>query len=162
MQYHDLVQPDQLTKKEKEDGMGAYLMMFASIGAGLPLPIINLLASVIYYFIQKKNSRFVRFHSLQSLFSQLPTTLVNAVAMFWTLQIYVFRNFDQTDYYIGYMIMMVILNLTYFTFSIIGAIKARAGKMYYFMFFGKLCYHQVYQIRPESEYKKEVNLPPSL
>lgn len=163
MEYYDLEQPDELSKKEKEDAMGAYLMMFAAIGAGLPLPIINLIASVIYYFVQKKNTRFVRFHSLQSLWSQLPTTLINAGAMYWTLQIFLFNNLEVSDMYYGYLVMLIILNLAYFAFSIVGAVKARHGKMYYFLFFGKLCYHQVYQIRDDIDGESQnVNLPPKL
>ena len=162
MEFHPLEQPDQIPKKEKEDAMGAYLMVFAAIGAGLPLPIINLIASLIYYFVQKKNSRFVRFHSLQSLLSQLPTTAVNAVAGFWTIQIFVFHNYEVSDEYLGYLIMMAIVNLSYFIFSIIGAVKARAGNMYYFLFFGKLCYAQVYKVRNEVAPSENVNLPPSL
>lgn len=162
MEYYDLEQPNELSKKEKEDAMGAYLMMFAAIGAGLPLPIINLIASVVYFFVQKRNTRFVRFHSLQSLWSQVPTTLVNAGAMYWTLQIFLFDNLETTDSYFGYLIMMVVLNLAYFAFSIVGAVKARNGKMYYFLFFGKLCYHQVYQIRDEADQTSNVNLPPKL
>lgn len=163
MEYYDLEQPTELSKKEKEDAMGAYLMMFAAIGAGLPLPIINLIASVVYFFVQKNNSRFVRFHSLQSLWSQIPTTLINAGAMYWTLQIFLFDNLQVTDMYYGYLIMLVILNLAYFAFSIVGAVKARNGKMYYFLFFGKLCYHQVYQVRDELEDNNGiVNAPPKL
>lgn len=163
MEYYDLEQPGELSKKEKEDAMGAYLMMFAAIGAGLPLPIINLIASVIYYFVQKKNTRFVRFHSLQSLWSQIPTTLINAGAMYWTLQIFLFDNLEISDMYYGYLGMLIILNLAYFAFSIVGAVKARNGKMYYFLFFGKICYHQVYQIKDEFENESEnVNLPPKL
>ncbi len=120
MEFYPLEQPIQLSKKEKEDAMGAYLMMFAAIGAGLPLPIINLIASLIYYFVQKNNSRFVRFHSLQSLLSQLPTTAVNAVAVFWTLQIFFFHNYETSDQYFGYLIMTAIVNLAYFIFSIVG------------------------------------------
>lgn len=163
MEYHDLEQPDQLSKKEKEDAMGAYLMMFAALGAGLPLPIINLIASIIYFFVQKKNTRFVRFHSLQSLWSQIPTTLVNAGAMYWTLQIFIFNNLETSDLYFGYLIMLVVLNLIYFAFSIVGAVKARNGKMYYFLFFGKLSYHRVYQIRDtDGDDLSNVNLPPKL
>ena len=163
MEYHQLEQPEELTKKEKEDAMGAYLMMFAAIGAGLPLPIINLIASIIYYFVQKNNTRFVRFHSLQSLWSQIPTTLINAGAMYWTLQIFFFDNLKTSDLYFGYLIMLVILNLAYFTFSIVGAIKARNGRMYYFLFFGKFCYHLVYQIKDDiNENQNNVNLPPKL
>ena len=162
MEFHALEQPDQISKKEKEDAMGAYLMMFAAIGAGLPLPIINLIASFIYYFIHKNNSRFVRFHSLQSLLSQLPTTAVNIVAVFWTIQIFVFHNSETTDQYFGYLIMMALVNLAYFIFSIVGAIKARSGNMYYFLFFGKLCYEQIYKVKDGGSPKENVNLPPSL
>ncbi|SHJ50687.1 Uncharacterized membrane protein [Reichenbachiella agariperforans] len=160
MEYHELEQPDNLSKKEKEDAMGAYLMMFAAMGAGLPLPIINLIAAVIYYFVQQKNSRFVKFHSMQSLFSQLPTTLINAGALYWTLQIFFFKDLEISDPYIGYLIMAGILNILYFIFSIIGAVKARKGHMYYFLFFGKLCYHQVYKITNTSENNTVRNQPP--
>src|SRR5437868_15475390 len=85
--FHPLEQPDELTIRQKEDAMGAYLMMFAAIGAGLPLPIINLAAAVIYYYINKSSSRFVKFHSYQALIATIPTTVINAGAMFWTLRI---------------------------------------------------------------------------
>ena len=41
--FHPLPQPNEVSSREREDGMGAYLMMFASLGVGLPLPIINLI-----------------------------------------------------------------------------------------------------------------------
>ena len=80
--YAPLPQPEDMETREKEDAMGAYLMMFASIGAGLPLPIINLIASIIYFILNKSKSRFVKFHSHQSLLSQIPTSLMNSVAVF--------------------------------------------------------------------------------
>ncbi len=161
MEYHDLKQPEELTKREKEDAMGAYLMMFASIGAVLPLPIINLIAAIIYYYINKSNSHFVRFHSLQSLTSQFPTSMLNAAGVFWAAQIFLFENLEVTDAFKGYIIMVVIANLFYFIFSIMGAIKARKGQMYYFFFFGKLSYHQVYLRRAESSSENPVNIPPT-
>ena len=54
-EFVDLPQPDQLAEREKEDGMGAYLMIFAAFAVGLPLPVVNLIAALIYYFINKKN-----------------------------------------------------------------------------------------------------------
>lgn len=162
MEYHDLEQPDDLTKREKEDAMGAYLMMFASIGAGLPLPIINLIAAVIYYYINKSNSRFVRFHSLQSLLSQFPTSILNAIGVFWVAQIFLFDNLEVTDTFKGYLIMALIANLIYFVFSIVGAVKARKGQMYYFLFFGKYSYHQVYVKRAEESQPSPLNLPPKV
>jgi len=158
-EYFDIEQPEELTKREKEDAMGAYLMMFASIGAGLPLPIINLIAAVIYYYINKSNSRFVRFHSLQSLLSQFPTSVLNAAGVFWIAQIFLFDNFEVNDTFKGYLVVVGIANLIYFIFSIVGAVKSRKGQMYYFLFFGKFSYHQVYLKREDQAIETPANLP---
>jgi len=69
-EFVDLPQPDQLAEREKEDGMGAYLMMFAAFAVVLPLPVVNLIAALIYYFINRKKSRFIHFHCLQSFLSK--------------------------------------------------------------------------------------------
>ena len=78
-----LPQPDEISNREKEDAMGAYFMMFAAWAIGFPLPILNLVAAVIYFFVNKKNSRFIAFHALQSLLSQIPVTLVNVGFIAW-------------------------------------------------------------------------------
>jgi uncharacterized membrane protein len=163
MEYYDIEQPGDLSKREKEDAMGAYLMMFASIGAGLPLPIINLIAAIVYFIINKSKSRFVKFHSFQSLLSQLPTTLINAAGVFWAMQIFFFENFELNDTFKGYVLMAIVLNLIYFAFSIVGAMKARKGLMYYFLFFGKMSYHYAYS-KSDSTKETEIpqNLPPKL
>ena len=158
--YFPLPQPDEISIREKEDAMGAYLMMFAAIAAGLPLPIINLIASVIYYYINKSKSRFVHYHSLHSLFAQIPTSILNAGLVFWSVRIFFF-HYELNDYYIGYVWMVVIANLLYFIFSIIAAVNARKGRFYYFMFFGKLAYQKVFAIREDREQKEIVNVPPT-
>ena len=73
-----LPQPDEISRREKEDAMGAYFMMFAAWGIGLPFPFLNLVAAVIYYGLHKRKSKFVAFHALQSLTSQVPVTVANA------------------------------------------------------------------------------------
>src|SRR6187399_986036 len=108
-EYYPLPQPDELTTREKEDAMGAYLMMFAALGAGLPLPIINLAAAVIYYYINKSSSRFVKFHSYQALIATIPTTLINAGAMYWALHIF-FSDWHVTPEFKGYILATVIAN----------------------------------------------------
>jgi uncharacterized membrane protein len=159
-QYHPIPQPDEIDKREREDAMGAYLMMFAALGAGLPLPILNLVAAVIYYFVNKGKSLFVRFHALQSLLSQLPTTLLNAGAVFWGLRI-VLLDYAFTDVFKGYLWMAAIANILYIIFSIIGAVKAKKGEMYYFLFFGRLSYQAVYKKRA-SDTNRIVNQPPKM
>jgi len=159
--YADLPQPHEISTREKEDAMGAYLMMFASIGAGLPLPIINLIAAVIYYFINRSKSLFVHFHSLQSLLSQTPTTLMNAAAVIWLAQIFIFQNWEWNEYLSGYLGLTVFVNVCYFIFSIIAAVKARNGRMYYFFFFGKLSYHVVFKLHEGKPDAVQVNKPPA-
>ncbi|WP_462250298.1 DUF4870 domain-containing protein [Ekhidna sp.] len=157
-QYHPIPQPDELTDREKDDAMGSYLMMFASVAVGLPLPIINLIAAVVYYFTNRSKGLFVHFHSLQSLISQLPTTIINAIGVFWGIRIYFF-GWEFSDNFKGYIIMALIFNISYFIFSIIGAVKARKGRMYYFLFFGRLSYEAVFKIK--STVNNEIqNLPP--
>lgn len=159
--YHPLPQPNDIPTREREDAMGAYLMMFAAIGAGLPLPVINLIAAIIYYYVNRGKSRFVRFHSHQSLMSQLPTSLLNIGALFWVVQYFIFDNLKHKNALIGYVCMVVVANLLYFIFSIVAAVKARQGRMYYLPFFGHLAYDSAFRIRPSDDGSAEpVNQAP--
>lgn len=160
--YHPVPQPDAITKREREDGMGAYLMMFAGIAAGLPLPILNLLASIIYWTVNKGKGRFVRFHCLQSLWSQLPTTLLNAGLFYWTIRNFVVDGMEFNEQYWAYLALVAVTNLLYFIFSIVAAVQARNGKMYYFLFFGRLSYQQVFAIRANEARgeSQPINRPP--
>jgi uncharacterized membrane protein len=153
--FFPLPQPDQIPEREREDAMGAYLMMFAAVAVALPLPVINLIAAIIYYFVNRTKSRFIHFHSLQSLLSQLPTTLMNWGLLYWSLRIWFFNSLEFDDYYKGYLLTTILANLLYLIFSIIAAVKARKGRMYYFMFFGKLTYQLVFSRSSSITYKGE-------
>lgn len=168
--YHPVPQPDDIPIREREDAMGGYLMMFAAIAAGLPLPIINLIAAVIYFYINRGKSRFIKFHAYQSLISQIPTTLINAGLVFWTIRLFFYQSvtFDEVfsigseyEIYWGYLVMVVAANLLYMIFSLVGAFKARKGQFFYFLFFGKLSYHYAYLVR-DTDNKPVVNTPPSM
>lgn len=167
--YYVLPQPHELSEREKEDAMGAYLMMFASLATSLPLPIINLIAAVIYYYINRKKGRFIHFNCLQSLLSQLPTTLVNWGLLYWGLQIFFFDNYELSDYFFAYLGFSIIANLVYFIFSLVAAVRARKGIFMYFIFFGPYAYQKVYAKRNRLSYDNEdfnpeveqsVNTPP--
>ncbi len=168
--YHPVPQPDDIPIREREDAMGGYLMMFASIAAGLPLPIVNLIAAVIYYYLNKSKSLFIKFHAFQSLISQIPTSIINAGLVFWTIRLFfydsisfneVFSVGSEYEIYWGYLIMVIIANLMYMIFSLVAAFRARKGYFFYFLFFGKISYHYAYRIR-EGDDAKVVNQPPSM
>ena len=167
--YYPLPQPHELSEREKEDAMGAYLMMFASLAASLPLPVINLIAAVVYYYVNRKKSRFIHFNCLQSLLSQLPTTLVNWILLYWALQIFFFENYEVNDYFYAYLGFSVLANLIYFVYSIVAVVRARKGVFMYFILFGPYAYQQVYSKKNILNYENEdhqleveqkVNKPP--
>jgi uncharacterized membrane protein len=161
MQYHPLPQPEEIEVRVREDAMGAYFMMFATAALGLPLPILNLVAAVIYYYVNRDKGKFVQFHTLQSLYSQIPVTLLNSGLLAWTIVNFV-RDFEFSSIYWGYLAMTAAADLVYFIFSLVGAVKARKGNFYYFVFFGKVAYHQVFRIRTEVAPGAKRNRPPGM
>lgn len=161
MEFYPLQQPDEIVEREKEDAMGAYLMMFAAVAIGLPLPIINLIASVIYYFVNRKKSRFIHFHCLQALLTQIPTTLINWGLVAWAVTIF-FTDAVLTEMFWTYAIFAGVSTFLYFIISIIAAFKARQGKMYYFLVFGSIAYQIAYRVRPTDNMQSSepANKPP--
>lgn len=161
MEYHSVPQPEEIDIRQRDDAMGAYFMMFATTAIGLPLPILNLLASIIYYYVNKAKGRFVQFHMLQSLYSQIPISIINMGLIVWF-----FRNLigeqEFTSYFWGYLVMTGLANLLYFIFSIVGAVRANKGRFYYFLFFGKLAFHVVYLVRADLKSGELVNKPPKM
>lgn len=153
--YYPLPQPDEIPERDREDAMGAYLMMFAAVASSLPLPIVNLIAAFIYYYVNRKKSRFIHYHSLQSLLSQLPTTFMNWGLLYWIIMIWTQDDWMYDDYFKGYVFAVVIANILYIIFSLIAAVRARKGRMYYFLFFGKLSYQQVFSTENGLAYKGE-------
>lgn len=144
-QFAPLPQPEEVSIREREDGMGAYLMMFAALAAGLPFPALNLIAAVIYYYVNRKKGRFVHFHLLQSLYSQIPTTLLNMGLIYWVVRI-VYGDYELSDNFWGYLAVDLLANLVYIILSIYAAMKARKGEFYYFFFFGKIAYAKAFAV----------------
>lgn len=159
MEFYPLPQPDEISEREKEDAMGSYLMMFAAVAVGLPLPVINLIASIIYYFVNRKKSRFIHFHCLQSLLSQIPTTIINWGLVIWGVTI-LLTDQKLTEYFWAYAIFAGVTTTLYFIISLIAAYKARQGKMYYFLLFGQWAYEVAYKVRPEVQNNEPINKPP--
>lgn len=139
--------------------MGAYFMMFATAALGLPMPILNLVAAIVYYFVNRSKGRFVQFHTLQSLYSQIPVSLLTSALVVWTVLNF-YHDMEFTSNYWGFLIAVSIFAVLYLAFSVVGAVRARNGQFYYFIFFGKAAYHQVYRVRPEREERSKVNRPP--
>ncbi len=136
-------QPDEVTEREKEDAMGAYLMMFAALGIGLPLPLVNVIASIIYFAINRRKSRFVAFHALQSLLSQVLVSLFNVALVAWLLVI-LFTNLHFSAGFWASLIVVAVINIVLIVLSVIALTKARKGQFYYMPFFGRVCFAAYY------------------
>jgi uncharacterized membrane protein len=159
-----LPQPGDISQREKDDAMASYLMMFASWAVGLPLPLVNLIASVVYYAVNRKASKFVAFHSLQSLLSQVPVSLLNAGIVGWGIGLLVASSRGSAiDLwpFLGYVFFSAAVNILYIVFSIIALVQANKGRFYYMPFFGRIAFDRHYGAAAvERERPTWVNRPP--
>jgi uncharacterized membrane protein len=151
--------PDEISSRERDDAMGAYLMMFASLGLGLPLPLFNIIASAIYYFINRKNSRFVAFHALQAFLFHIPVSLFNAATLVWIVIVLVGGHFIPTSFF-PFCIFTILLNLIFIIYSLIALVRARRGLFFYIPLFGRLAFDRHYGKRRRKEIPEPRNEAP--
>lgn len=126
-----------------EQASNAYLMSLVAVIAGLPLPIINVIASLIFYSAKRKAPYIVRWHALQSLLGQIIIMPFNSVAFWWTFRI-IFADFTFTGTghlnidenfttftspaYWAYILFIILLNLFEFIAVIITATQVSKGQ----------------------------------
>lgn len=122
---------------EAETASNSYLMSLIAIIVGVPLPIVNLIATLIFYFGNSKSTYFVRWHCTQALISQLSMFFINSFAFWWTISI-LFTDKIITNQYIAYIIAAIIFNLTEFIATIYTLIKTRNGVHVEWWFFASL------------------------
>ena len=122
---------------ESESGSNSYLMSVIAIIVGLPLPIINLIATVIFYLGNRKSTYFVRWHCTQALLSQLSMFFINSFGFWCTISI-IFGDESISNSYIAYIISIVIFNVIEFITTIYTAIQIRKGIHIHWLFFGEL------------------------
>jgi hypothetical protein len=97
---------------------------------------------------------------LQALLSQIPTTLINWALVIWAVSIF-FTDLTLSDSFWAYAVFAGASTLLYFIYGLIAAFKARQGKFYYFLLFGKMAYEVVYKVRKEDNAPVDtVNKPP--
>jgi uncharacterized membrane protein len=112
-------------------------MSLIAFMVGLPLPIVNLIATLIFYFGNRKSTAFVRWHCTQALVSQFSMLLVNSYGFWWTISV-MFTDEMISSNYIAYMLTAVILNLVEFIATIYTAIQVRKGIHVEWWFYGPL------------------------
>ena len=111
---------------EAEKASNSYLMSLVIVIAGLPLPILNLLATLAFYLGNRKGTYFVRWHCTQALISQLSLLVMNSFGFWWTVSI-VFGSKTIDSSYIAYIVTILLFNLIEFIATLYTAIKTRKG-----------------------------------
>lgn len=122
---------------EAEKASNSYLMSLIAVIAGLPLPIINLAATLIFYLGNRKATYFVRWHCTQALLSQFSLLFINSAGFWWTVSI-IFSDEKVTTNYIAYIITLLLFNISEFVATIYTAIKTRKGIHVEWWFYGTL------------------------
>ena len=111
---------------EAEKASNSYLMSLIVVMVGLPLPILNLLATFFFYLGNRKGTYFVRWHCTQALLSQASLLLMNSFGFWWTISI-IFGSETIDVNYIAYMMTIFLFNVVEFFATMITAIKTRKG-----------------------------------
>src|SRR3990172_9528023 len=111
---------------EAEKASNSYLMSLIAIIVGLPLPIINFIATLIFFLGNRKGTYFVRWHCTQALLSQLSLLPINSVGFWWSISI-IFGDETLSNKFIAYIITIFLFNLTEFIITIYTAITTRKG-----------------------------------
>jgi len=122
---------------EAEKASNSYVMSLVALIAGLPIPIINLVATIGFYLGNRKGTFFVRWHCTQALLSQFSLLLMNSFGFWWTMSI-IFDTELATNNYIAYIISIIIFNLTELVVTIYTAINTRKGIHVEWWFYGSL------------------------
>ncbi len=122
---------------EAEAASNSYIMSLIAIIAGLPLPIVNLIATLIFYMGNRKSTYFVRWHCTQALLSQLSLLFLNSYGFWWTISIIISDELI-TNNYLAYIITLIVFNIIEFVTTIYTAIQVRKGKHVSWWFYGTL------------------------
>lgn len=123
------------SEHEAEKASNSYLMSLVAVIAGLPLPIINLLATFFFFLANRKSTYFVRWHCTQALFSQLALLCINSFSFWWTVSI-LFTDEKVSNQYFAFIFTVIVFNILELISTIYSAVQTRKGKHVEFFFFG--------------------------
>ncbi len=125
------------SEHELEKASNSYLMSLVALIAGMPLPIINLVATFFFYVGNRKGTYFVRWHCIQALLSQLSLLFMNSFGFWWTVSI-IFGPETISNKYLAYIITVFFFNIIELIATIYTAIKVRKGEHISWWFYGDI------------------------
>ena len=126
------------TESEAEKASNSYLMSLIAIMVGIPLPIINLMATLFFYIANRKSTYFVRWHCIQALLSQLSLFVINTIGFWWTISVMFREDAQISNPYLAYIITVFVINVVELGMTIAAAINTRKGHHVSWWFYGPL------------------------
>ena len=142
----------------REQAAWAYFVSFASLGLGLPIPFLSLIAGIVFHVVQHKKSSFIAFHSWQALLLGLPASLIVGVWSCWGIGV-LFDYFlsaghvtaDLGAFWVMSLVAAVFLSLEV-VLGLKGAAAAQRGELVGFGPLGTWCRKLAFGV-PEGEQK---------
>lgn len=122
---------------EAEKASSSYLMSMMAMAVGVALPIVNLIATLIFYLGNRRATYFVRWHCTQALLSQASMVPVNSVGIGWALAI-LLTDRVVTNAFIAYVLAALLINAMELVMTIRSAILTRRGQHVSWFFYGPL------------------------
>jgi uncharacterized membrane protein len=129
--------PYQPLDNELEKASNSYLMSLVAVVAGLPLPILNLIATFFFFIANRKSTLFVKWHCTQALLSQMALMFINSYTFWWTMSL-LFGDGKISNAYFATLFTAILVNLFEFISTVYAAVQVRKGKHVKFWFFGNL------------------------
>jgi uncharacterized membrane protein len=122
---------------EAEKASGSYLMSMMAMAVGVALPIVNLIATLIFYLGNRRSTYFVRWHCTQALVSQLSMLPINSFLVGWTLSIFL-TDRVVTNGFVAYVLVASALNMIELFMTGRSAVMTRRGEHVSWYFYGPL------------------------
>lgn len=122
---------------ELEAASNSYLMSLLVAMVGLPFPIVNLIATVIFFLANRRQTYFVRWHCMQALVSQFPLFCTNSILFWWTVRVLIGWT-SLSSFYFAYLFTVLLFNLIDFIATIHTMIAVRQGKQVEWYVYGPL------------------------
>ena len=122
---------------ELEAASNSYLMSLLVAMIGLPFPIVNLIATIIFFLANRRQTYFVRWHCMQALVSQLPLFCTNSILFWWTVRVLIGWT-SLSSFYFAYLFTVLLFNLIDFIATIHTMIAVRQGKQVEWYVYGPL------------------------
>jgi hypothetical protein len=134
MQQNILYKPGE---HELERASNAYIMSLIVIISGMPLPILNLIAAIIYYFGNRTSTYYVRWHCMQLVLSQFSIMILNSITFSWFISMVVKKTIDTNFFF--WLAFALMVNLIELIGSIYTAVQVRKGIHVKWFGYGAIC-----------------------